>query len=339
MSKITAWIREPKIRRKTPLSVRHGPLDSLLPGAAVSGSTSLFDELKGLDYWALDGQPLDAGYHSRRLVLAKTAIAVDSLVADTFNLTLKASLGLKTIANFNFDKIEEKSWTEQWRGDIFTDLWELGEDLELLGDRMELNTKTITSLLEVSDKSPITLEKTQEWDDISEWRDLERRRQYALQTMARTTESYVQSVAATGASFANLQAKTSRKLTGLATLFVPASLCAAVLAIPSFSGAGDVEKFWIFWAVSVPIAIILAIWFLSPLERTIKKVRERRKEKREDEARKEKIVAERREQERENKAMASSLAPSLTWPTLWEPPKARRLWWAKRSYKYDVGQV
>ncbi|KAJ4315883.1 hypothetical protein N0V84_008152 [Fusarium piperis] len=141
--------------------------------------------------------------------------------------------------------------------------------------------------------------------------------------MARTTESYVQSVAATGASFANLQAKASRRLTGLATLFVPASLCAAVLAIPSFSGAGDVEKFWIFWAVSVPLAIILAIWFLSPLQSTIKRVRDKRKEEREKMAGKERAEAERRKQEGLEEEVRA-------------PLKARHRWWAERSRTADI---
>ncbi|KAI7782011.1 hypothetical protein LA080_013949 [Diaporthe eres] len=110
--------------------------------------------------------------------------------------------------------------------------------------------------------------RDQDQDDLKEWENLEATREYAAGFIERTTNSYLQAAAAEGAKFSNIQARASKKITFLATLFVPASLCAAVLALPGYSGAQGTTRFWLFWVVSVPIALILAITLLFKNIRT-----------------------------------------------------------------------
>ncbi|POS71203.1 hypothetical protein DHEL01_v210407 [Diaporthe helianthi] len=120
--------------------------------------------------------------------------------------------------------------------------------------------------------------RSQNESDLSEWDHLEDTRQYASGFIERTMNSYLQAATAEVAKFANLQAKTSKKITFLATLFVPASLCAAVLALPGYSGAQGAQRLWLFWVVSVPIAIILAVTLLfKDLRKFINDQREKSK--------------------------------------------------------------
>ncbi|KAF2681940.1 hypothetical protein K458DRAFT_75582 [Lentithecium fluviatile CBS 122367] len=218
--------------------------------------------------------PLHWTIQCRRFVLAKAASVAQSALVETWKLTAKASTGVKRMADFDFSKLERNAWSDQWKGEFFTQLWELREDLELIRYRTELNLKVLRRISRVerswqnrSRPNEILAAKIQQSDwDLEEWEGLLQMIDYAFKLMNRTTETYVQAINATSAQFSNTQAQNSKKLTGFAAIFVPASLCAAILAIPSFSpDAKSPVKFWVFWAVSVPLAIILAVWFLSPL--------------------------------------------------------------------------
>ncbi|KAF2736759.1 hypothetical protein EJ04DRAFT_150620 [Polyplosphaeria fusca] len=215
---------------------------------------------------------------------------------ETLNLTKQAASGVQDISQFNFDKFDDRSWSDEWRGKFFTDLWELREDLELMGLKFRQNKKVIARVAKLAKNK----ESGQQSQDLLEWENVLDTKDYAFQIMARTTDSYLQTVSATGAQFANLQSRSINRLTGLASLFFPASLCAAVLAIPSFSHAGEATKFWygiisssyafpfwvatntgrrIFWVFSVPVSIILALLLISPFPARLRKQFAKRREK------------------------------------------------------------
>jgi hypothetical protein len=137
-----------------------------------------------------------------RLVLAKEAAATLAARSETISLTLVAAEGLKDISNFNFDKFDEKAWRDEWRGEFFTDLWELREDLELLGQEIRHNSLIVKRAAQLAQHTIDHL-LTQ---DMLEWENLLEEKRYAMELMGRTIDSYV-TVQATGAQFANLQAK------------------------------------------------------------------------------------------------------------------------------------
>lgn len=168
----------------------------------------------------------------RRLVLARNVTAINSLLQETIQLTGKASIGVTKIADFNFDTFEQRAWVDEWRGDFFTQLWTLREDLEFQGYKLQQNLEVVRRVVgillndgeakspPVKDKnapfvsgimsemsSPREFTNEQEQNDLWEWEELEKLRLYALKIMERTTDSYLQTVQATGAQFANIQAK------------------------------------------------------------------------------------------------------------------------------------
>ena len=164
--------------------------------------------------------------------------AIHSLLQDTLQLTGKASIGVAKIAEFNFDDFEKRAWVDEWRGSFFRQLWTLREELEFQGYKLQQNlrvVKKIAGIVTVQNRdavlSPrysrhppfldllqsafpdldesdlVQLAKKQDEDDQSEWENLEVLRLYAFKIMERTTDSYLQTVQATGAQFANKQSK------------------------------------------------------------------------------------------------------------------------------------
>lgn len=148
-----------------------------------------------------DDGPSVTAANCYRLVLAKEAAATLAARSEAISLTLAAANGLKDIFNFNFDKFDENAWRDEWRGKFFTALWELREDLELLGQEIRHN-----SLIAETTAQPAETEQTIDLD-LMEWDSLLEEKRYAMELMGRTIDSYVQTVQATGAQFANLQAK------------------------------------------------------------------------------------------------------------------------------------
>lgn len=141
--------------------------------------------------------------------MARNVTAINSLLQETIQLTGKASIGVSKIADFNFDTFEQRAWVDEWRGDFFRQLWTLREDLEFQGYKLQQNLGVVRSVVGImSDKSfPWRSTSEQEKRDLWEWEELEKLRLYAFKIMERTTDSYLQTVQATGAQFANMQAK------------------------------------------------------------------------------------------------------------------------------------
>ena len=194
--------------------------------------SSLFEDLLFSDPGPISTHYLGLTHRIRRLVLARNVAAIHSLLQDTLQLTGKASIGVAKIAEFNFDDFEKRAWVDEWRGTFFRQLWTLREELEFQGYKIQQNLGVVKriadivdlkgSISKLSDQSSdlslnrkpneptldsLQLYKEQEQADILEWDDLEKLRLYAFKIMERTTDSYLQTVQATGAQFANKQSK------------------------------------------------------------------------------------------------------------------------------------
>lgn len=201
----------------------------------ITPVSSLFDEfyiIAGPDSEIGRAFLLNLTRSVRRLVLARNVTAINSLLQETIQLTGKACIGVTNIADFNFDTFEQRAWVDEWRGTFFTQLWTLREDLEFQGYKLQQNlgvVRRVASIVLNDDEAkPVQqndalsvsgimsdmshsreFTKEQESDDLWEWEQLEQLRLYASDIMKRTIDSYLQTVQATGAQFANIQAKRS----------------------------------------------------------------------------------------------------------------------------------
>ena len=81
------------------------------------------------------------------IVLARNASTVHSSFLDTWRLVGKASTGVKKLADFDFAKLEREAWSDDWKGQFFTQLWELREELEMMQYRLNMNQQVMTSLM------------------------------------------------------------------------------------------------------------------------------------------------------------------------------------------------
>ena len=201
---------------------------------------SLFEELLFTGSESIYNHPLGLTHRIQRLVLARNVAAIHSLLQDTLQLTGKASIGVAKIAEFNFDDFEKRAWVDEWRGSFFRQLWTLREELEFQGYKLQQNFRVIKMIANIvtmqgideefwsrypdvrvlqdlsepdlmgghgTPRDLIRLVEEQDRDDHSEWESLEELRLYAFKIMERTTDSYLQTVQATGAQFANKQSK------------------------------------------------------------------------------------------------------------------------------------
>lgn len=150
------------------------------------------------------------------VVLARNAYSVQSLFSATWDLVVRASTGVKNMADFDFAKLERQAWSDKWKGDFFTQLWELREELESLQYRLNMNHQVLNQLRESDFQNLIGhIELANHaQNELEEWSRLINMNAYAIQLMNRTTETYVQAIGATSAQFSNEQAKNSRRLTG-----------------------------------------------------------------------------------------------------------------------------
>ncbi|GAP89061.2 putative magnesium and cobalt transport protein [Rosellinia necatrix] len=207
---------------------------------------SMFDQLSGFKNYPQEAKtPLQATYYARRVILARISAFVMVALQDVILLTSRAATGVKSIRDFSLEEIGINGWAGKWKGEFFTDLWELREELEEMGYKLERNLRTVKRISKI--ESSVRGEddsSRQNACDLAEWLNLEATEKYMFKILERTSKAYVDAVQATSAQVANDQALSARRLTGFATIFVPASLSAAILAIPSFMGANDTTKFW-----------------------------------------------------------------------------------------------
>ncbi|KAK3689743.1 hypothetical protein B0T22DRAFT_514426 [Podospora appendiculata] len=162
---------------------------SIFPPAP--GDSSLSDELPQSVYLLEGNDPVKSCEIARTLVLARSSVIVQHFVKEVLGLTVAASLGLEQFTDFDFKKLEEKPWTEQWRNNFF-DLWSLQEELEYLKFELAKNRRVIERLGD-SANSDILVE-------------IQESQRYARDLLTRTTNSYFEAANASGALYANIQA-------------------------------------------------------------------------------------------------------------------------------------
>jgi hypothetical protein len=178
-------------------------------------------------YHLINKTPFHWAHHCCSIVLSRNASTVQSSFFGTWKLVGKASTSVKKLEDFDFDKLERKAWSDDWKGEFFTQLWQLREELELLQYGLQMNLLILSRLVSQDNrnadwngkgKANEGIEDMRSFDfiheELEEWDRLVKINNYAIQFMNRTTETYVQAIGATAIQFANEQTQNSKKLTG-----------------------------------------------------------------------------------------------------------------------------
>jgi hypothetical protein len=243
--------------RSTISSAVDDPLDPTIlrnegigtPGKVRNSLISLFEEIRAkdprkifLEPWFQDRpaweesfpHPTVTTYLCRRLVLGKTAAAMNTLLLKTYDITIKSSTG-RDITEFGIDSYDDGAWLSKWRGKKFRELWEHREDIELARLKLERTTHIFRRLVdakEVSDspfvrnewsrdiseseasKARSAIKKMSTWPnkrqeelDLLELEGLSTQGAYAFEMIQRSTDSYLQTVSAGEAQVANNQSR------------------------------------------------------------------------------------------------------------------------------------
>jgi hypothetical protein len=176
---------------------------------SVSTTPLMLDELVQGQHVVNSSHPVGATTFARRLLLARTSLAVGEMTRATVELTAAATQGLKDLTKFDIEKLDHHMWVGEWTPKFFAELWILREELGLLGDVMNRNIGLLQRLnrrLNVKKDSKTAWEREQVEIDLDEWQELEASRTYAYELMGRTKDAYLETIATNGAQFANAQA-------------------------------------------------------------------------------------------------------------------------------------
>jgi hypothetical protein len=191
---------------------------------------SMYDDLLLIQHGYLHEKPSDAANGSRRLVLAREANTFQAAFSAAYSLALASTAGIpvtEEMSSLDFANLERRAWRSEWEGRRFTKLWEQRENLELLRYRLRQNIQTIESLTSKDqnpknpkgDRDPdrndprvqemerkILADYKQQQNDLQEWKNLDKTADYINELVVRTTESYLQTVAARESQASNFQA-------------------------------------------------------------------------------------------------------------------------------------
>jgi len=80
--------------------------------------------------------------------------------------------------------------------------------------------------------------------------------------------TYVQEALIHESRVANRQARNVGRLTALATILVPISFSAAIFSIGVEYLTGE-SKFWIFWAVSLPVVLVFTLFVTNAFSQSL----------------------------------------------------------------------
>jgi hypothetical protein len=164
--------------------------------------------------------PSSSTHRCRRLILARVTATLQETFSDVIRHSVASSVGVDEMSSFDFDTFNKAAWNSAWEGKKFTRLWEQRENLELLRYRLRQNIRTIRKINssplpllsqnphgKASTAQPFSKFLEQEQQDLSEWEELENMVEYINEVIVRTTDNYLQTVAAREAQVSNFQAR------------------------------------------------------------------------------------------------------------------------------------
>ncbi|KAF4454873.1 magnesium and cobalt transport protein [Fusarium austroafricanum] len=222
---------------------------------------SMFDDIVALYPYRptqSSADPLTATDICRQLVLsawvARLRITEAEVAIRQTHMTTDPSMDI-----LNYRNWMDGSWMHAWTPRDFGGLVRAKTSLE----RMDLRLLYNMDALGVGKTNSIT----EEWE-AEAWKRL---RDTLLTLKMRVDillQAYTQAVSARESQIANKQARQVGYLTSLATFFVPMSFVAAVFSMGGDYAAGE-KKFYVFWVISVPIAVLAfsVFFFKGPISK------------------------------------------------------------------------
>ncbi|CAI6087308.1 unnamed protein product [Clonostachys chloroleuca] len=212
------------------------------------GMKSMFDDIVSM-YPAWQRQstadPVTSTDICRQLVLSAWVARLRITEAEVVRKQYQMSIGVG-LSPFNPRTWLDGSWTQPWTEREFGGLVRAKSALESTDTSLFYNMDA----LGIGGKSHIG----EEWETEA-WKSLRN----ALLTLKTRVDimmaAYTQAVSVRESIVANKQARQVGYLTSLATLFVPVSFIAAVFSMGGDYAAGQ-QRFYVFWAISLPIAVV-----------------------------------------------------------------------------------
>lgn len=159
-------------------------------------------------------------------------------------------------------------WSYKWQDWLFNDLAFLKLDMETFLLFLHRNIKALG--IRLSDLDGRVGPGIVDLWEAEEWKFVETRLLSIQRTIHNIIESYVQAVSLQEAQHSNAQTHSVRRLTALATIFVPISGIAGIFSMGGKFAAGE-SKFWVFFAITLPIIMIILALIFTNLVTTIQK--------------------------------------------------------------------
>jgi len=218
------------------------------------GMKSMFDDIVSL-YPAKQRQstadPVTSIDICRQLVLSAWMARLRVTEAEVIRKQYQMSVGLG-LSTFNPRTWLDGSWTQPWTEREFGRLVRAKSALESTDMSLFYNMDA----LGIGGKSQIG----EEWE-TEVWKSLRNALMTLKTRLDIMLEAYTQAVSVRESIVANKQARQVGYLTSLATLFVPVSFIAAVFSMGGDYAAGQ-QRFYLFWAISLPIAVVALCSYL-----------------------------------------------------------------------------
>jgi Mg2+ and Co2+ transporter CorA len=104
---------------------------------------------------------------------------------------------------------------------------------------------------------------TEEWE-AEAWKSLRNAVQTLKKRVDIISQAYTEAVSVRQSIVSNQQAEQVGYLTSLAVLFVPASFVASIFSMGGDFSAGA-DRFWVFWAILVPLVMLSCIFLFTKL--------------------------------------------------------------------------
>jgi len=151
-----------------------------------------------------------------------------------------------------------------WQEWLFMDLVMLKDDLEFILIHLYRNMKALQVTATESGRPGFITP----WE-ADEWRFCETRLLSLRRTVKSTAETHMHSVSGEAIRSSNAQSLSVARLTTLATVFVPISLIAGIFSIGGDYAVGE-SKFWVFFAVTVPIGMVISLFLFTKFAALLK---------------------------------------------------------------------
>ena len=203
---------------------------------------------------------------SNQNMTTKDPMSATFVCRNLVRCTWKAYLASRTVAYH--DRLDEilfknpvtnapnwfQTWDVAWRADVFR---------RLFSTRLAIEECVVQDIVPNMKALGINYSTTiLSEQEIQEWKSLQSYGTALIDTYATFMDAYLQENSLQESRTSNEQARSVGRLTALATVLVPFSIIAGMFSMGGDFLAGQ-SRFWVFWAVCLPVVVALGIIFFT----------------------------------------------------------------------------